>query len=413
MIRARPRPLLLLLALSTMILGLHPSSPSRACAGDGCGAELALIYTGEPIANLDGGLKTGGTYLNTLDVILEADLERSFGIPGLTVVLYGLYNAGQFSEDYVGDAQGVSNIDAPDEVQLYEAWVEWVPGGEGVSVKAGLYDLNSEFDVIDTAGLFINSSHGMGAEYAQSGLNGPSTYPDTSVALRLRDAVGAGGYWQAALLDGSPSDPDNRDNSPSHDISFSSDEGALLAAEAGWSGGDWNKIALGAWGYTASFHTLTGTTPSGEPLKRDGNAGIYGILDRNLWQGGQATLAGFLRVGYAAPRFNQFSSYLGTGASLSGFWAARAEDQLGLAVATAFTGSDFRESQQAEGFGADDYEMNIELTYRAPVTEWLVLQPDLQYIINPGTDPTLDNALTVGLRFVLYYSRLFGRSGGS
>jgi porin len=408
-----PRPLLPLLLLSALVLGFHPAGPSSACAGDECGGlDFTAIYTGEPIANLDGGLKTGGTYISTLDLLLEADRGAFFGIPGVSALLYGLYNSGQFSEDYVGDAQGVSNIEAPDNFQLYEAWLDWAPGVGDMSVRAGLYDLNAEFDVIETAGLFINSSHGQGAEYAQSGLNGPSAYPNTSLALRFRGEFAGGAYGQAALLDGAPGDPDDPENSSSTDISLSSDEGALIAAEAGWSGGDWKKIALGVWGYTANFDTLTGTTPAGEPRQADGNAGIYGILDRNLWQGEQAALSGFLRLGYAAPRFNQFDSYVGAGASLSGFWPARAEDQVGLAVATAFTGSDFRQAQADAGFGADDYETNIELTYRAPITEWLVLQPDLQYIINPGTDPALDNALTIGLRFELLYSHAFGRSGG-
>ena len=37
---------------------------------------------------------------------------------------------------------------------------------EKVSVLTCLYNLNSEFDVIETAGLFINSSHGIGPDYS-------------------------------------------------------------------------------------------------------------------------------------------------------------------------------------------------------------------------------------------------------
>ena len=35
-----------------------------------------------------------------------------------------------------------------------------------------------------------------------------------------------------------------------------------------------------------------------------------------------------------------------------------------------------------------------------------MLQPDVQYIINPGNDPDLDDAVVVALRFELSYSRL-------
>jgi len=40
---------------------------------------------------------------------------------------------------------------------------------------------------------------------------------------------------------------------------------------------------------------------------------------------------------------------------------------------------------------------------RLPVTGQLTLQPDVQYIINPGLEPNSDHALAVGLRFELAY----------
>ena len=43
-------------------------------------------------------------------------------------------------------------------------------------------------------------------------------------------------------------------------------------------------------------------------------------------------------------------------------------------------------------------EVAVELTYRFVLTDWLALQPDIQYIVNPGTDPTLSNALTLAIR---------------
>ena len=42
------------------------------------------------------------------------------------------------------------------------------------------------------------------------------------------------------------------------------------------------------------------------------------------------------------------------------------------------------------------YEAAIELTYKAQFFEWLCIQPDLQYIINPGAIKNINNS-TVGL----------------
>ncbi|MDH5316245.1 MAG: carbohydrate porin, partial [Gemmatimonadota bacterium] len=386
------------LALAASPLMAHP---------DDSGLTFNAAYTGDLLSNVSGGLRTGGTYLDNLDLQIAAERGSIFGIPGLSGLLYGLYNnANEFSEKYVGDAQIVSNIEGPRAWRLYEAWLDWAYGdAEAFSARLGLYDLNSEFDVTDTAGLFLNGAHGVGTDLGQSGENGPSIFPVTSLTLRLRAQAENGAYGMFAVLDGVPGDP-NDDSS--NEIDLSSDDGALLVLEGGWSGDNWRKLAIGLWQYTADFDRLAATTPLGDPVRDDGNNGWYAIADRTLWSGDRGTAAGFLRIGQADDRFNAFDGYLGAGASLSGFWPRRPDDTVGLAMAMAFTGSEYEEAQALAGLGTDDHETSIELTWRAPVTDWLTLQPDVQYIINPGTNPDLDDAVVIGLRFELSWSSASG-----
>lgn len=375
----------------------------------GNGITFDAVYTGEPIRNVSGGIRTGGTYLDNLDLQLTADRGSLFGVPGLSGLLYVLYNnSSEFSAEYPGDALTASNIDAPRALRLYEAWLDWATDpNERFSARAGLYDLNSEFDSIETGGLFLNSAHGVGPDFSQTGLNGPSIFPVTSLALRLRTTSANGAYGQLAVLDGVPGDPEHLS---SNGIYLSHDDGALLVAEGGWGGGAWRKLAVGLWRYTADFNQLAATTPSGGPQRGDSNNGWYAIADRTLWTGDGSTAAGFLRIGQADARYNTFDGYLGVGGSLTGFWSARPEDTLGLGIATAFTGDEYRKAQELAGSGADAQETSIELTYRTPITDWLTLQPDIQYVINPGTDPALDNALVILLRFELSFSRTWGHS---
>ncbi|MEO8445077.1 MAG: carbohydrate porin, partial [Gammaproteobacteria bacterium] len=142
-----------------------------------------------------------------------------------------------------------------------------------------------------------------------------------------------------------------------------------------------------------------------DPRREAGNDGWYAIADRTLWSDGGRTAAGFLRVGQADERYNGFDGYLGAGGSLSGFVPGRPDDTVGLGMAMAFTGSEYRAARALEGAGTDRHEASLEITYRAPLTSWLTIQPDIQYVINPGTDPALDNALVVILRFELSYSK--------
>ena len=54
-------------------------------------------------------------------------------------------------------------------------------------------NLNAEFYVNDSSAMFINSSFGMGQDFAQSGKNGPSIFPVTSTDVELRNLAS----WQA------------------------------------------------------------------------------------------------------------------------------------------------------------------------------------------------------------------------
>ncbi len=77
----------------------------------------------------------------------------------------------------------------------------------------------------------------------------------------------------------------------------------------------------------------------------------------------------------------------------------RNNDFTGLAVAHARNGDSFMSySKDSEGIDVERAETAIELTYRTSLYPWLTIQPDIQYVINPGMDPGIDNALIAGIR---------------
>jgi porin len=103
-------------------------------------------------------------------------------------------------------------------------------------------------------------------------------------------------------------------------------------------------------------------------------------------------------LGFADATSNAIEQYLGGGLVYTGLIATRPEDQLGIAIARARLGTPYRRRLALAGEASDRAETNIELTYRAALTPWLTLQPDVQYVINPSGNPVLRNALLVGLR---------------
>jgi porin len=105
-----------------------------------------------------------------------------------------------------------------------------------------------------------------------------------------------------------------------------------------------------------------------------------------------------VRLGFAESSINQIDSYTGGGVAISGLLPSAYEDSLGLAIAVARNSGDYRAVTGPETL---DREINLELTWRIRVSPRLVIQPDLQFVHHPGTDSTIEDAVAIGVRFVL------------
>nr|WP_206240097.1 carbohydrate porin [Novosphingobium terrae] len=132
------------------------------------------------------------------------------GLPGLAVHAQIFNLAGSSLSERTKDIQTADAIDAVPMTRLFEFWIEKRFGSEerNVALRAGLVDVNADFDSIVTANWLVNSSHGIGADIARSGLNGPSIYPVSSLGIRASWTPNK--HWTArvAVLDGVPGDPD-------------------------------------------------------------------------------------------------------------------------------------------------------------------------------------------------------------
>ncbi len=205
---------------------------NRAKLSD-AGVDVEMVYKSDVFANVSGGIKDGSRYLDNLDVMLSLDGEKLLGSKGTTALVHFLNNNGGRSDnDLIGSAQGIDNIEVPRATaKLYQAWIQQNFMDDRISILAGLYDLNSEFYVTDTSGLFLHSTYGIGTDMAQGGQNGPSIFPTTSVAARLMVKPTTNTYIQAAVLDGVPGDPNNPKGTH---VQFNDGDGVLVATEAGF-----------------------------------------------------------------------------------------------------------------------------------------------------------------------------------
>lgn len=189
---------------------------------------LDVTYSSDMMGVVAGGVKRRARYLDNLDLVLEVDLEDLVGWEGAEMHVYGLYNNGQSMSEVVGDAQMVSEIEANAQAfKLYEAWIDQMVA-PNLSLRAGIYDLNSEFDVLETATLFVGGAHGMGSDIGMSGRNGPSIFPATGLAARVLYRPAEGWAVRAAILDGMPGNPEHPSRTS---VRLGGGEGALLIGE--------------------------------------------------------------------------------------------------------------------------------------------------------------------------------------
>lgn len=333
------------------------------------GLTLDVVHTGEFVRNFDPGLvntREETIYEDNLDLTATLDMEKAGLWPGGTVFIYGLFNHGGFpSATVIGDLQGLSNIEASrNQFIVQEAWYQQEFMDGRISVLAGLYDLNSEFYVSDYGTLFLNSSPGVGPEL--SGNVPASIFPKAGLGVRGRIEPVDGLYLQAAGFDG---DPQTR--------SISSTEGAMVIAEGGYSHAK-GSYKFGYWLHTAD------KTFGGQTFKND--YGVYGIIDQKLlsFEDG-AAIGAFIQWGWVPQKRNNITKYFGGGLHMHGIIPTRHEDDLGIAIARAYTHV--------------ATESTVELTYRLMVAPWLAVQPSFQWIINPGGDNAVSTIKVGLLRF--------------
>jgi porin len=395
----------------------------RASAQDTTAApsplSTAFSYTGVLQSNVAGGVRRGTVFGGAAAAQLTLELDRLVPWPGAQLFLFLLHTHGGAPTDLVGALQAVSGIEAPPGLRVEELWLQQNALSGRLSVLVGRYDTNTEFYRLQSSALFVHSSLGIGPEFAQSGVEGPSTFPYTAVGVRADYKPSADFVWRAAVLNGTPVD---RPGGGAR--LFAGGDGALLMGEVaaldradttdvprdrrfqigrGVTRSYERKIALGVWHYTASFPDVADTLASGAPVRHRGSTGAYIVADQSLWKDspdGGRVLMGFVQLGLGDSRANRVGKYVGGGLALAGPLSQRPQDQLGLAIAAAFLGSHYRRTS-AVGARPVSAETTLELTYLAQIRAWLAVQPDLQYVIAPGGTRSRRNAVVPGVRVAL------------
>ena len=353
----------------------------------------------------NGAQKSGTRTVSHLDLKLEMDMEKVMGWGGGSAMINVISDSGDGlnnpNNTYVGNLMGVTNLEvsAPTTTRIFHAWIQQSMLDDRLSVLAGIYPIDSEFQTLGSAGLFVKPEYGPTAELALT--RGPSIFNNAAFGIRTKlQTSGKAAYAQWALMDGIPNDPTHPKSTA---IRFNKGDGAFNIAEVGWlpeAGNDkfigHAKAALGFWAYTAKANDLVDSTPRS-------SSGGYILGERTLLRlGGDnaRTLSAFARYSWTDGNSSAIENTTSLGINIQGPFASRPDDTFGLAWSRAGTSAKWRTSQVIADptvTPASD-ESAWELTYRYAVTPWLWIQPNLQWTSNPAGRKDLPASKVIGAR---------------
>lgn len=405
------------------------------------GVTVGIIYIGETLAVLSGGLRREASYQGRLEVSVDTDLDKLMGWAGASTHIkgYQLHQSTRNVGQNVGGISDVSNIDAVPATRLFTAWFQQTFLDDRLSIRAGKLAADDEFIASASAATFINATFGWAPILGSNMRSGGPVFPLGGPGVRVQVSPTKEFAILGAVFAGDPAGRDcndlaqicNRDG-----LKFSTAGGSLWMGELQFlvnSGPQATGLPgvykIGFWHATADYAdqrfgidaggAVVGLAvePDARAIQHKGNGGIYGVADQMVWRGDARSVNLFMRAGVSPSDRNLLSFYVDGGIVMKGVLAGRPDDRLAFGVGYAEVSPNVsafdRDTLSANGppYPVRSNETVFELTYIAQVAPWWSIQPDLQYIVRPGggvpdpNDPTrtVGNALVAGVRSTINF----------
>jgi porin len=367
------------------------------------GVVPGLILVTDLASNVSGGRSEGTTAPTSVELSLFFDLDKIAGLRGGSIFSSFSERWGDsLSSNYIGNVISTQQIYGFQTYRLIDASYQQKLLDGLIEIRLGRFATTDDFMVSAyNAGLISNAFCGnpFGILLDAPGI---TAYTGTWAALAKVNAT-ARIYAMAAVYNG---DPAIRADAQ-HGVDLSLNGPAFAIIETGYQvnglPGDSQLLGnykLGAWydgGQLTDFES---------GARVHGSWGFYGIFDQVLVPfGSPGTNRGFGVFGSVtvAPEshIQQMPLFLTAGFSARGILDARPRDTLSVGFAAGYFSDELRHAQQLAQLpglpGGQNYEKVIEATYRVDLGKGaLFIQPDIQYIVQPGGARNLKDAVVLG-----------------
>jgi len=405
------------------------------------GISFAMQETSEVLGNVTGGTRRGVDYDGLTQMILQVDTRRAFGWYG------GLFNVSalqihgrNLSMDNLQSLQTASGIEADRATRLWELWYQQkLLPEDRLDIRIGQMSVDQEFIVSQNASYLMNTMFGWPMVPSADMPGGGPAYPLSVPGIRFRYRPIDPVTFLLGVFNGSPvrynyGDPQMRNPSGT---SFPLNGGVLIMAEVQYTYPSLGTMLypdqaaplsrlykLGFWYDSERFDdlavdngglSLANPMSNGVPRQHHGDFSIYAVIDEMLWvdpNEGDRTINFFARaMGTPQQDRNLISVSLNAGLTFHEPILHRDADTLAIGMGWAKVSQSTAALDLATGAFNGTYnpvrtsETYLELTYQYQVTPWWQLQPDIQYvfnpgggILNPGDGTKIRNELVLGMR---------------
>ena len=386
------------------------------------GISLNISETSEVLGNPTGGIHRGADYDGLTQMSLQLETDKAFHFYGGTFNISGLQIHGRnLSADNLQTLQTASGIEADRATRLWEVWYQQKFLEEDrLDIKIGQQSLDQEFMVSQEALLFVNTMFGWPMVPSADMPGGGPAYPLSALGVRFRarpiDSLTA----LVGVFSGSPApntDPDSQVANPSG-VSFPVNNGALVIAELQYSYPSVGSMVsadqssalsgtyrIGFWYDSEKFDDLEEDDTGGSlanpltdnnPYQHHGNYAFYAVMYQMLWNDpkdsdSDRTINFFARaMGTPLEDRNLIDFSLNAGLTFHEPIRGRDDDTLGIGMGYAKVSDRLAAFEREQNFytpGSGPIQTGetfVELTYQYEITPWCNVQPDLQYVFNPG-----------------------------
>jgi porin len=384
------------------------------------GIKPLVLFITDPFVNTTGGLRQGFSEYDLLGVDLLVDTDELLDWTGGEFHVGFANNSGtSLSRNYVGNNFPVQLADvASANFRLtYLSYTQSLLDDQ-VSVRFGRLTINSVYGEEFAASPYFKAFTSVGLDLVPQGifLNAPGAfgYPLATWGARVKFEPLEAFYAMVGCYNGDPGIKGGEHNG----VDFSLNGPAFVIGEVGFRrnygrDGLAGNLKLGAYFNGGSAEVFGSSLGGQSPESVQGRYGFYVLGDQVLARWGdpaEKRHLGAFAAFVCAPdeRINQVPYFFDTGLVAYGFLRSRPRDFAGLALVYGSYSSDLRRAEELQAVtdptvSLQSQEATVELNYGCTVRPGLLVQPSLQYIVNPGGDKSIPNALAVGINLVFKF----------